>query len=404
MDVSPLELLAKKYGNKVVYDSTGGVAGVFVRFPKMKSNDLDPELPNHTHPAFIIDGVEQDAIWLGKYKAGELSSGGTLYSLPGILPMRSLDMDGLLQRMKAAGSGITGMTVADYGFLLLLAQKEGWDPHGNTNYGQWHNDATVWETDKALTIGTVRAYEGWTYTCLQAHTTSAALKPDIAPAYWQREKQIGGVSIDTAIDATHQTGYRTVNGSGPMEWYLGNDPGSMADIIGSSIEANYGHRLVNCELQILPNNNAASLNADLSGSSSAWRAILPNANDDGYTLVTPGTTGTLHWTWANSKITLDNVAPTFDNQSRGTNFNALGVNTTHVPYVPHIIKELGLFPTTGSSMRGLYYINFSSTERLPWRGGAYRYGNSSGLGYVNSAIIRSLANEVLCARPRWIPT
>lgn len=53
-----------------------------------------------------------------------------------------------------------------------------------------------------------------------------------------------------------QTGYRTLNGSGPLDWYLGSDPGNLADIIGSSLEQQYGYRIYDCELQILENNNA----------------------------------------------------------------------------------------------------------------------------------------------------
>ena len=185
MNNSPLEFLAKKYGNVVKYNSDGNVAGIFVKFPKMKSSDLIAGLPEHTHPAFIINGIEKDYILLGKYKAGENGvSNGALLSLPNIMPARSLGADQCLSRMKLAGTGITGMTVADYGFIKLLAQKHGWVPKGNTFCGQSHKDGTAWEVDKALSVGTERAYEGYIYKCLIAHTTAAELKPDIAPTYW----------------------------------------------------------------------------------------------------------------------------------------------------------------------------------------------------------------------------
>ncbi len=126
MNNSPLEFLAKKYENVVKYDSAGEVSGIFVKFPKMKSSDLVAGLPTHTHPAFIINGVEKDYILLGKYKGGDNGvSGGAILSLPNINPIRSLGADQCLSRMKLAGSDITGMTVADYGFIKLLAQKNG---------------------------------------------------------------------------------------------------------------------------------------------------------------------------------------------------------------------------------------------------------------------------------------
>lgn len=85
MQNSPLEYLARLYGAQVCEDENG-IPSFFVRFPKMTSRELDESLPDRTHPAFWVDGEEQDAIYLGKYKAaavsGDGSDGGGLYSLP----------------------------------------------------------------------------------------------------------------------------------------------------------------------------------------------------------------------------------------------------------------------------------------------------------------------------------
>lgn len=204
MNNSPLEFLAKKYGNVVKYDSDGNVAGIFVKFPKMKSSDLVAGLPKHTHPAFIINGVEQDYILLGKYKGGDNGvANGAILSLPNINPIRSLGADQCLSRMKLAGAGITGMTVADYGFIKLLAQKHGWVPKGNTCWGQSHKDSTAWRAYEAATVGTIRAYNGWLYKCLTRHTASAELRPDLAPTYWEKQGQVGGISNDGTPDAMY---------------------------------------------------------------------------------------------------------------------------------------------------------------------------------------------------------
>lgn len=401
MNNSPLEFLAKKYGNVVKYDSDGNVAGIFVKFPKMKSSDLVAGLPKHTHPAFIINGVEQNYILLGKYKGGDNGvANGAILSLPNIMPVRSLGADQCLTRMKKAGTGITGMTVADYGFIKLLAQKNGWVPKGNTCYGQSHKDGTPWAVGKALTVGAERAYEGYIYKCLIAHTTAVELKPDVSPTYWERGKLIGGISQDNGINATYQTGYRTLNGTGPLDWYLGKDPSNLADIIGSNMEQQYGLRYVNCEMQILENNNAADPDADLSASSAEWKAILPNRSDDGYTLVTPGTTGTLHWTWQNNKLTLDTVEPKFDNQYHGTLFKNLAYNATNLPYIPSIVKELGLFPTdSNDNTEGYYYQHMTQDERFSRRGG-YSNASDAGLGGIASPNSRGDMNLAYGCRPR----
>lgn len=401
---NPLEFLAQMYGNVVKYDADGNPS-IFVKFPKMKSSDLVAGLPDHTHPAFIINDIEQDYILLGKYKAGENGvSGGALVSLPNIMPARSQGADQMLERMKLAGEGITGMTVADYGFIKLLAQKNGWAPNGNTQWGQSHIKGTAWQTAQAVTVNTVRAFEGYLYTCLIAHTTAADLRPDIAPAYWKKGKRVGGISMDTGIDAVHQTGYRTLNGSGPIDWYLGNDAGNLADIIGSSLEQQYGYRIVDCELQILPNNNAADPDADLSESSRAWRAILPNSSNDSYALVQPGTAGTLHWNWLNNKITLDTVCSDYTVGAKGQNFKDIAINTAHLPYVPSIVKELGLVPTSANdTTAGYYYVNFTTGERFPRRGGFYLDAGAAGLGYVYAYDGRGYASTYFGCRPRSLP-
>ena len=402
---SPLEFLARQYGNVVLYDKEGKPS-IFVKFPKMKSSDLDPSLPDHTHPAFIINGVEQDYILLGKFKAASLagsgSDGKTLYSLPNMPPAHSRNADQFLTQLRSFGSGVSGTTVADRGFILLLAQKNGWNPGGNSDFGHCYKDAARYEYGKTVTAGTKKGFNGWLYECIQDHTTSAELAPDVSPLYWKRIKQIGGTdAYPTIRDADWpKSTMLTLNGSGPNDWYLDGTPGSLCDMVGNQYEQDYGYRIVRGELQILENNNAASPDADLSASSAAWKAILPNKSNDGYTLVAPGTPGTLHWTWQNGKITLDTVAPDYDNEYHGTNFKDLAYNSANLPYIPHIIRELGLFPTTGSTMKGYVYIHFVEDERFPRRGGNYLSGGLIGLGYETCNYPRVDAGRYYGARPR----
>lgn len=401
---SPLEFLASQYDNVVKYDADGNPS-IFVRFPKMKSSDLDASLPDHTHPAFIINGVEQDEILLGKYTASSLtgsgSDGGTLYSLPNMPPAHTRTADAFLTQLRAFGGGVSGMTVADRGFILLLAQKNGWNPGGNSDYGHCYKDATRYELGKSVKVGDKRGYRGWLYECLIAHTTAVELYPDISPLYWKKLKHIGGVeAYPTMHDSGQNNIILTLTGSGPLDWYLDGTPGSLCDIVGNQFEQDYGYRLVGNELQIMENNNAADPEADLSASSAAWKAILPNASNDGFTLVAPGTAGTLHWNWLNNKITLDTVVPTYDNEYRGTNFKDLAVNSEYLPYIPYIVRELGLFPTQGSTMKGYCYMQFTADERFPRRGGIYRYGGAVGLGYENCNYPRSHADRTYGARPR----
>lgn len=406
MKNSPLEYLASRYGNVVKYDAKGNPS-IFCKFPKMKSRDLDPSLPDHTHPAFIINGVEQDYILLGQHKGTCIdgTSSGTIYSLPNMPPAYARTADQFLAQCRAFGGGVSGMTVADRGFILLLAQKNGWNPGGNSNFGHCYKDAEQYALGKTVAVGAKKGYRGWLYECLTAHTTAVELAPDAAPTYWKKIKRIGGVE---AWPKLHENGNPTMttltlNGSGPLDWYLDGTAGSLCDIVGNQFEQDYGYRVVGGELQILPNNNAAAPDADLSAGSSAWRAILPNAANDSYTLVAPGTPGTLHWTWQNGKITLDTVKPVFDEEPRGTSFKDLAVNSANLPHIPSIVRELGLFPTPGSTMRGYCYTRLVEGERFPRRGGYYNNGSRMGLGSEHWNYAREVAYWNYGVRPRSLP-
>jgi len=398
---SPLELMARQYGNVVQYDANGNPS-IFVKFPKMKSSDLDAALPDHVHPAFVINGVEEEAILLGKFKSAELVNGGTQYSLPNMPPRVSMHHDTFLQKMRAFGNGASGMTIADHGLVLLLGHKYGWEPHGNNYWGCDYRDATPWELAKNYNVGDNRSFRGWLYECIKAHTSAAELLPIDSPLYWKKGKHIGGVPANPSqynADSRYG-GYNTLNGSGPIDWYLGSDPANLCDIQGNCFEQVYGFRLVNCEIQILgDNNNAADANADCSANG-AWKAILPNKADNGFTLVAPGTPGTVHYTWQNSKITLDTVEPEFDGEYRGTAFKDMAVNTANLPYVPYILYELGLAPIPGMTVQGYFYVQMTQDERVARRGGNSNGTSSAGLAFLYCYYPRSRANVLYGGRPR----
>lgn len=402
MTNSPLEFLARQYGNVVQYDADGNPS-IFCKFPKIKSSDLDATLPDHTHPAFVIGNAEEDAVLIGKYMSSELASNGTQYSLPNMPPRVNMNYDTFLAKMRAFGNGASGLTIADHGLILLLAHKYGWEPHGNNYWGCDYRDASPWELAKSYTVGTKRSFRGWLYECLKDHTSAAELLPIDSPTYWKKLKHVGGTPANPAqysAGSLYQ-GYNTLTGSGPIDWYLGSDPANLCDVQGNAFEQVYGFRLVNCEIQIMgDNNDAAAADADCSASSAAWKAILPNVADNGYTLVAPGTPGTLHYTWQNGKITIDTVEPEFDGEYRGTTFTSMGVNTANVPYMPSIMYELGLAPIPGTKVRGYFYVHMTRDERVARRGGYYYSTSDAGVAYLNCYNPRSGSGAYYGGRPR----
>lgn len=400
---SALKNFCDTYGNVVLYDGNGRPS-IFVRHPKQKSSEFDASLPDHVHPAFTVNNVTDPAVLIGKYMSSELASDGTQYSLPNMPPRVNMSYDGFLQKMRAFGGDVSGMTIADHGLLVLMAHKLGIVTHGNNNYGVDYRAGTRFTPNQAVTVGAKRVFRGWEYECLIAHTTSADLLPTNAPAYWKKGKQVGGTPVTSQFSSDNAySGYNTLTGSGPIDWFLNDDPALEADIQGNANEQIYGFRLVNCELQILPDNNAADPAADLSASSSAWKAIKPHSNDDGYDLVAPGTAGTVHYAWLNSKITLVGRAldeSEFDNEYRSTAFKSVAVDSTTLPYVPSILYELGLCPLPDTTVDGTLYVMFTKEERVARRGGACGNSSSAGVACLYCSYARSNSSVYYGGRPR----
>ena len=373
-----IERFAKEQGWVVKY-ANDGTPNFFQPIYRCKSSDLDPSLPDHTHPAFVINGQEIDRRLIAVYKGGNFN--GAVHSIPNVEPLVSLGADQLLSRIKNCGDGFGPKTVADSGLLLLLAKKLGKSTiRGNNQYGADYREGTRWAENQNITVGLERVWNGILYSALTAHTSSEAHRPDRDPVYWKTIRRVGGVMASNGLN--------TLTGSGPVSWRFGGVASGIDDLTGNCYDQDYGYRIVSGEIQILENNNAADPDADLSASSAAWKAILPNQANNGYTLVAPGTQGTLHWNWLNNKITLDTVTSDFVGQ-KSTAFKDLAVDSTHVPYVPSIMMELGLFPISGDTTPGTVYIDFADAERFPRRGGLCYSTSNAGLGGVSANAARS---------------
>ena len=408
MAKSALEYYADSLGNAVLYDQNRRPS-IFVRHPLQKSSEFDALLPATAHPAFVVNGVTDPDLLIGKYMSAELESNGTQYSLPNKEPKVSMEYDTFLTKMKAfntgvSGSNVTGLTIADHGLLVLTAHKNGWTSHGNNNYGADIGVGTRYELAKSISVGNKRIFRGWEYECLIAHTTAADKLPCDAPAYWKKGKYVGGTYVSSqAVAGSNYSTYNTLTGTGPIDWNFLDDPCLEADIQGNASEQVYGVRLVNMEIQIIPYNNAADPACDLSAESSAWRAILPSGSNHGYTLVQPGTSGTVHYTYQNNVITLDNTAPAsgdLDESSKNTSFKDVAVNTVNIPSVPYILYELGLAPLPGTNVDGKLYITMTAEERVARRGGHYNNTSSAGVAFLNFSNARSFKGAYYGARPR----
>jgi len=175
-----------------------------------------------------------------------LVSNGELISVPGVAPSAGT-FDAMLGYARANGPGFHMLTLAEYAALALLVLKSngGNDPVRGAN--QWGRSSEApWET---------------------------------------------GVRADGQAPGTASGDSRILTGSGPLTWRHDGTALGVADLVGSTKKWLAGARLVNGEIQIVPNNDAALATTDLSSTSTAWRAI--RASDGA--LVTPGTSGTLKY-------------------------------------------------------------------------------------------------------------
>ena len=336
--------------NTVLYDAKG-YPSVMCVVPRFNIEDIDAGLGSGTHPAFIVGGVQKSEIFVGKFLA-RIHDNHAL-SMPGQDPSASINFDTADARCTVKGPGWHMMTNAEWSAVALWCWKNGFMPRGNTNWGRDH--AQTYETGR---------------------------------------RQDGGAPGNTTGTA------RTLTGSGPASWFHDNSPAGIADLTGNVWEWQRGLRLVDGEIQIIPDNNAAATGADHSNGSELWRAIMPNG-----TLVTPGTSGTLKWNATGATGTgSPQLATAVTSQSDGStsasqqykDLTAAGGVT-----VPNLLKLLGMFPHDATIERGHFYMR-NEGERLPIRGGNWSNGSSAGVFALHLLGARSNASTLVGFRPAFV--
>ena len=295
-------------------------------------------------PAFKLDGVEKPYFCIGKYH--DTLVNGTPCSLPMQTPAVSVNFDQAVSQSRSKGEGWTLATNAMYAAIQLWCRANGFMPRGNNNYGADY--AHAWEK------GTPANYDS-----------------------------NGKVNL-------------TLTGSGPVSWCHNNDLSGICDLNGNAWEWAAGMRLVDGEIQIIQHNDAALATADLSASSSLWKAIAADGS-----LVAPGTAGTIKMDWRNSKITFVTDALTGQSDTgRGTGFTSLA---TTLSAVPQILYGIGVYPQEPGGDYGsddLYIIN--KGERVPIRGGSWNNTSIAGVFKLHLNNVRSSASGYLGRRSAFV--
>ncbi len=301
------------------------------------------------HPAFIVNGVEKPEIFIGTYQ-GKLVN-GELLSLPNVDPSATINFDNFSTYARACGAGHHLMTNAEWSAVALQCYKNNTQPFGNTYYGR--------SSENPLLIG--RRQDG--------------LDP--------------GNTSGTA---------RTLTGSGPVEWRHNRKPSGIADLSGNVWEWSAGMRLMNGEIQVIADNNAALHTIDMSATSAQWKAIDAVTGN----LVTPDGNGTTTGTvkFANSG--------TADYTINGTNFGAIRNLSTTKPVSAAALarlKALCLYPVVEDTAKfnsdGLWKT-IDAGERVPIRGGTWTNAAGAGVFALYLDYARSYASPLIGARPAFV--
>ena len=177
-------VLAASGGKQVIKYNANGDPSVMVRIPKFNIEDIDPSLGSGPHPAFIVNGVVKDEIYIGAFQA--ILEKGCAISIPGQSPKVSINFDNAKAACVANGPGWHLMTAWEWAAVALWCMKNGTQPRGNTSSGKSHSAA--WET--------------------------------------------GTPALDNAA--------KTLGGSGPVSWRHDNTYQGIADLVGNVWEWNDG--------------------------------------------------------------------------------------------------------------------------------------------------------------------
>lgn len=343
-------------GKVTVLYTASGAPSYVVPVPKFSLQDIDASLGTGVHPAFIVGGVEKNEIFVGAYQG--VLKGGELLSLPGVEPSASRNHDQFVADARACGAGWHLMSNAEWAALQLWCWKNGFMPRGNSNYGR-SSDNT-----------------------------------------WEAGRRADGIAPGTASGTA-----RTLTGSGPASWRHDNSPAGISDLCGNVNEWAPGLRIVEGEIQVIANNDAALNATDFGATSAAWKAI------DAVTgaLITPTFTGSIAGsnyvpTTANSvRYGLSGTSNYTLVRSSGGAFEGM-TNPGGSPVSAAALeklKALGLFPVDAALGGDVMYLDVTG-ERLPFRGGYWSGGAGAGVFCLYLTYARSYTTSSIGARPAFV--
>lgn len=331
-------------GRQTVLYTAKGQPSIMNIIPAFNLEDIDPALGTGPHPMFIVGGVTKRERFIGTYPGSVVN--GELLSLPGVDPAASRNFDSFVSAARANGSGWGIMANADWAGIVLWCWKNGFMPRGNTNYGRAHD--ALYETGR------------------------------------RQDGALPGVTTGVG---------RTLTGSAPVSWCHDNSASGITDLCGNVWEWSPGVRIVDGEIHVIADNDAALSTTDMSASSSAWRAIDGSTGD----LVAPGHANAVKYA-ASGTAAYTLVRASGQSFEGMTNPGSTPVSSAALQK----LKSLGLFPVANTGLGGDGFWHNLTGERLPRRGGDWSGGANAGVFALHLGGQRSDAGTSIGSRPAFV--
>lgn len=328
--------------NTVMYDDKGNPS-IMVFIPRFNLADVIDGAPASPHPAFIVNGVVKDGIWISKYQ--NVIHDGRAYSLPGMNPATNINIDAASAACKAKGAGWHLMTNAEWAAIALWCKKNGSMPRGNNSYGKDY---------------------------LATHETGRLVNPG---------------SPD-----------KILTGTGPAAWTHDGTTSGIYDLNGNIQEFVDGLRLVNGKIRVHKDNDFGTDPNNLA----AWvdtGVFIDNSLPGTADTVATKVSGSIQFAAerTNPMTTLGET----DNYY-GYNAQSLESVTSKNGYtVPDLIKYLAIAPTVGSHGNDVLEVRNYGT-RIAFRGGYWAHGSSAGIFYLFLNDARPMVGSIVGFRSAFI--
>lgn len=310
--------------NEIVLDEEG-FPSMMVHFAPERSGDLIEGGGSELHPAFVVEGKAVRKLLIGKYPCCRLSYGGRdhFLSLRGMDTAHHIGYDDSVRACASKGKNWHMVSNAEYAYLALKCRASGFEPHGNTWYGTYAFDAS---------------------------------ETGVITDFYDCEEIIPG---------------RCLTGSGPLVWSHDGSPTGVYELNGNVWEWASGLRMVDGQLQVLKDNDAASEHADLSASSDQWRALSESGDCVGQEAAS------LHFNW---NVERERWELGVERSVLEGKYNCAfaDVRGSEAALRSERLKLLGLYPA-GSEARRDCFFACGAGERLAARGGSYIRGETSGV-------------------------